>query len=176
MSLNWLEDLVSHYYRLDGYIVTEDMAIKMPKTENRKTRGNSDIDILAIKDNEILHVQCQTWWGPGRKDENKNLERLKELYLYAPGYLKTKYPLLKNHSIKNVFITGDKPKTKRGLQWQRLELFCKDNNIELIDINTIIWRFIEDLRTQIGMKGNIGKEEGITRFLIHLVRNDFIKE
>lgn len=175
MSLNWLEDLVSHYYKLDDYIVSEDISIRMPKREGRKVRGNSDIDILAIKNKEILHIQCQTWWGPGSKNEKESMERLNELYQYAPDYIRNKYPFLKDYKIKNIFITGNKPKNSKDGPWSRLEKFCEENDIELIDINTIIWRFIESLREKVGMKGNMGKEEGVTRFLIHLIRNDFIR-
>jgi hypothetical protein len=53
MGLDWLEDLVSHRYRLMGYLAVENKDIQMPKTSTRCIHGHTDIDVLAIKDSEI---------------------------------------------------------------------------------------------------------------------------
>ena len=69
MALNWLEDIVSHLYKLKGYTVVENEDLPMPSTEHRGIRGHSDIDVIAIKANELMHIECQSWWGPSKKDE-----------------------------------------------------------------------------------------------------------
>ena len=61
------------------------------------------------------------------------MERLKELYQYAPDCIRSKYPFLIDYKIKNIFITGDKPKNSKDGPWSRLEKFCKENDIELIE-------------------------------------------
>ena len=39
MALNWLEDVVSHLYRLKGYLVVENEDLQMPQTESRRVRA-----------------------------------------------------------------------------------------------------------------------------------------
>jgi len=60
MTKNWVEDLVAEFYRLQGYFVATNLDLPMPKTEYRKVRGHSDIDVLAIKNNEVKHIECQS--------------------------------------------------------------------------------------------------------------------
>jgi hypothetical protein len=72
MGLNWIEDVVPHLYRLRGYMVVENEDLPMPKTANRTIRGHSDIDVIAIKGKELVHIECQMWWVPSITDEQGN--------------------------------------------------------------------------------------------------------
>jgi hypothetical protein len=51
VGLNWVEDIVSHLYRLKGYMVVENEDLQMPKTH-----AHSDIDVIAIRGRELLHI------------------------------------------------------------------------------------------------------------------------
>lgn len=178
MGLNWVEDIVSHLYKLKGYMVIENEDLPMPKTDYRQIRGHSDIDVVAIKDNELLHVECQSWWGPAKKYEEKELQRLKDRFKYAPRLIFEKYGFLPRTklSIKNIFVTSGKPKKSRGNgPWDRLQTFCDKNEIELIEINSIITRLIAELRETYPKPEKVGKEQGIARFLIHLNHNNFLR-
>ncbi len=177
MGLNWLEDLVSQYYKVRGYMVLENEDLPMPKTEYRRVRGHSDIDVIAIKKGEIIHVECQSWWGPGKADESKEFQRLKDRFAQAPDAIFDKYNFLdkNNFKIKNIFVTSGKPKKSRGNgPWDRLQDFCNKNGIELIEIDNIIKELIKELKKKYPKPEKVGKEEGIVRFLIYLMHHDFL--
>ncbi len=91
MGLNWVEDIVSHLYKLRGYMVVENEDLQMSKTANRTVRGHSDIDVIAIKNNELVHIECQSWWGPSKADEQKEFNRLKDRFDQAPVSIFKKY-------------------------------------------------------------------------------------
>ena len=77
MGLNWVEGLVSHVYQLRGYLVIQNEDMPMPRTDTRSVRGHSDINIVAIKDGEAGHIECQSWWGP-KKDKRTQTGRFDE--------------------------------------------------------------------------------------------------
>ncbi len=174
MGLNWVEDIVSHLYKLQGYMVVENEDLQMPRT-----RWHSDIDVIAIKDNKLVHIECQSWWGPSTgAAEAKDFKRLKDRFDHAPSEIFRKYSFLheNNIAVKNIFVTSGKPKKSRGNgPWDRLEMFCNQNEIELVEISRVIADLISQLKQQYPTPHRIGKEEGIARFLIHLIHNDFLK-
>lgn len=177
MGLNWVEDVVSHLYKLKGFLVIQNEDLQMPKTDYRKVRGHSDIDVIAIKGHEWKHIECQSWWGPSRKEEKKNLKRLEERFEQAQSLLE-KYSFLDKDKMKleRIFVTSGKPKKGRGNgPWQRLEKFCQKNEITLVEINDVINDLISELRKKYPKPYKIGKEEGIARLLIHLIHNCFLK-
>lgn len=177
MGLNWVENIVSHLYKLKGYLVIENEDLPMPKTLTRKIRGHSDIDVIAIKDNELIHIECQTWWGPSKENEPKEFQRLLDRFNFAPNEIFQKYTFLNSTKFQIIkkFVTSGKPKKSRNGPWDRLEAFCNSNNIELIEIDCVIRDLINILRIKYPSPDKIGKEQGIARFLLHLIQNDFIK-
>jgi len=178
MGLNWVEDIVSHLYNLKGYLVIENEDLPLPKTEYRGVRGHSDIDIIAIKDRDLLHIECQSWWGPKKEDEEKEFRRLKDRFEQAPNVIFEKYNFLDRDKfkIRNIFVTSGKPKKSRGNgPWDRLQILCTENAIKLTEINSIIKELIEELKRKYPKPEKVGKEEGIARFLIHSIHNDFLK-
>ena len=50
-----------------------------------------------------------------------------------------------------------------------------ENNIELVEINSIIIGLIAELRKKYPRPEKVGKEQGIARFLIHLIHNNFLR-
>ena len=178
MALNWVEDIVSHLYKLRGYMVIENEDLQMPVTKARKKRGHSDIDIMAIRDGELIHVECMTWWV-GKEDEQKTFRKLQERFREAPGKIFKKYKFLRKNKlkVKNILVVGGKPNNpRRNGPWDRLQEFCHKNQVELIEIKSIVKDLIKKLRDEYPPHEQIvGKEEGIARFLIHLIRNDFLK-
>lgn len=181
MGLNWVEDIVSHLYKLKGYMVIENEDLPMPKTKYRRIRGHSDIDIIAIKDGELVHVECQSWWGPNKADEEKEFRRLQDRFKLAPDLIFRKYGFLDKDKLrvrKNIFVTSGKPKSpvrKKKGPWDRLQDFCSRNEIELVEIDSIIKQLIAELRKKYPKPERIGKERGIARFLIHLIHKGFLK-
>lgn len=166
MGLNWVEDIVSHLYRLKGYMVVENEDLKMP------TGSHSDIDVIAIKENELLHIECQSQWFPGTSREDEAFERLKKRFALAPNSIFQKYPFLdRKIQWKKVFVT----QTSKGLLG-RLQELCAKEEIQLIEINDIIKDLISELEGMYPKDGpKVGNEKGIARFLTHLIQNDFLK-
>jgi hypothetical protein len=79
-------------------------------------------------------------------------------------------------SVKNVFVTSGKPKKLGGNgPWERLAKFCSREGIELVEIKTVIQELIDELRKKYPKPHEIGKEQGIARFLIHLIHNQFLR-
>jgi hypothetical protein len=74
MALNWVEEVVGQFYEIKGYLVAFNVDLPMPKTQSRSVRGHSDIDVLAISNDDIVHVECQSWWGPALLAEPKQLQ------------------------------------------------------------------------------------------------------
>jgi hypothetical protein len=139
--------------------------------------GHSDIDIIAIKDSELVHIECQSWWGPSKKDEEKEFRRLKDRFDNAPKAIFQKYKFLKspNFRISRVFVTSGKPQKSRGNgPWDRLEKFCSQNGIELIEINTVIKHLANELKRKYPRPDRVGKEPPLARFLLHLLHNEFL--
>ena len=178
MGLNWVEDIVSDLYRLQGYLVLENEDLQMPKTEHRAIRGHSDIDVVAFRDGELVHVECQSWWGPALADEEKQFRRLRARFEHAPEVIFERYPFLDRDKFqpRNVFVTSGRPKKSSGHgPWDRLQAFCDQNRIELVEINQVIRELISALREKYPSQQVVGREEGIARFLLHLIFNDFLK-
>ncbi len=89
-----------------------------------------------------------------------------------------KYNFLKlnKFKIKNIFVTSGKPKKSRGDgPCDRLQKFCSKHEIELVEINSIIKELIKELKNKYPKPEKVGKEEGIARFLIHLIHNNLLK-
>jgi len=177
MAKNWVEDVVAQLYKLKGYMVVENEDLQMPTTDSRKVRGHSDIDVMAIGNNELIHIECQSWWGPSKSKERKDFQRLKDRFELSPKIIFNKYSFLKQEvlQLKRIFITSGKPKKSRGNgPWDRLSLFCSENHIELLEINDVIRDLIDTLKIKYPRKEIVGKEEGITRFLLHLINKGLI--
>lgn len=175
MVRNWLEEVVAELWRLKGYMVLTDVDLPMPVTSSRRVRGHSDIDVLAIKEREIVHIECENWWGPSRDEENKKLGHLKERFDVAPLEIKGKFPFLTTHlnqaGLRKVFVTSGKPRTSRGGPWERLERFCNKHDVELKEVKVVLAELITELVNKYPRKGGlVGREESfVTRLLIQLI-------
>jgi hypothetical protein len=177
MAVNWVEDIVSQLYKSRGYLVIEDQDLQMPIRDYRRVRGHSDIDVLAIKDKELVHIECQSWWGPALADESKEFRRLKDRFDHTADVIFDLYIFLNRSemTVKNVLVTSGKPKKRTGNgPWDRLQKFCDNNEIQLVEINDIISELISELKKKYPKPNEVGKEAGIARFLIHLAHNDFL--
>ncbi len=88
-----------------------------------------------------------------------------------------KYGFLEPESftLSRVFVTSGRPKGGRGKgPWDRLETFCTEHQIELLEINTVIRRLARQLLARYPGSGIIGKEPTLSRFLLHLIHAGFI--
>lgn len=174
MALNWLEEVVSQLYKLRGYIVLENEDFPMPEG----VPGRAEADIIAFKDGKLVHVECAVWWGPGITGEQEAFDRLNSKFQRAQDSIFRRYGFLKRYGpITKIFVTSTtNANQQHGRPWDNLQRFCDENEIRLIEINTIVEDLIRELRKKYPKrKGVVGKEEGIARFLLHLIHNDFLK-
>ncbi len=171
MALNWLEEVVSQWYKLRGYIVIENEDFPTPKGKG----GRAEADIIAFDKKELVQVECKTYWGTSSKE--KELQQLRQKFQLVQEQIFDRYKFLKQYkSIKKTVVTGRADNPRPIGPWSRLQAFCKKEKIELIEINTIIEELIRELRHEYPKsKGIVGKKEGIARFLIHLTHNHFLK-
>jgi len=179
MGLNWVEDIVAHSYRARGFMVIQNEDLVMPRTPKRRIRGHSDIDILAIKGSEIVHIECQSWWGPAKDNEEREFQRLKDRFENAPKVIFDKYNFLdpKKFRLSRVFVTSGKPKKGSGDgPWNRLTQFCEKHDIKLLEIDTVISDLASQLKKKYPKSDRVGKEPPLARFLLHLIHSGFLKE
>jgi len=173
MALNWLEEVVSQYYKLRGYIVLENEDLPNPEG----VAGRGEADIIAFKDRELVHVECMSYWW-GSRHKNEEFQKLNNKFVRVQAHIFEKYNFLQQYEpINKIFVVGGKADNPRpNGPWNRLQDFCGKEAIELIEVNTIVEDLIGKLREKYPKhKRLVGKEEGIARFLLHLIQSDFLK-
>ena len=163
-------------------MVLTNVDVPMPKTSSRSVKGHSDIDVLAISENEIVHIECEGWWGPPLSEESRRLEHLRERFDVAAVEIRNKFPFLAAYfeqpsKLRKVFVTSEKPLTSRGGPWERLERFCNKHRIELKEVREVLADLITELRNRYPKRaGIVGKEESfVTRLLIQLIGDGFLR-
>ncbi len=172
MALNWLEEVVSHLYKLRGYIVLENEDFPMPVGVS----GRAEADIMAFKDGELVHVECMAWWGYGIANEQEAFDRLNSKFQRAQDSIFRRYGFLERYGpIIKIFVTCTiNANQQHGRPWDNLQRFCDENEIRLIEINTIIEDLIRELRRENPGPLRVGVK-GIARFLLHLIQNGFLQ-
>lgn len=174
MALNWLEEVVSQLYKLRGYIVLENEDFPMPDGVG----GRAEADIMAFKDGKLLQIECEGWWGYGTANEQEAFDKLNSKFLHAQNSIFNRYSFLEQYKpIIKTFVAGGRVNNPRpDGPWNRLQAWCNDNDIELIEINSVIEDLIRELRLRRENPDplRVG-EKGISQFLLHLILNDFLK-
>ena len=64
MPFGYVEELALRYFEKDGYITMSNVQFQLDKEKaGKKVAGWSDIDLIAIKPEEIAIVQCKSFLG-----------------------------------------------------------------------------------------------------------------
>lgn len=162
MAISFVEDIVQEYYRLKDYIVLRGV-------KYRAGKNWSDVDIVAIKGDELRIVECKGGFATQRgakKDASKFMLNFKN----SLKFLQRKYPELKDKKEKFVFIADNEVK--------ELNKILVQEGVEVIMLSELMLDFLNLLNERYGKnKGNlVGKEDNpLTRTLIFLIRSEFIK-
>ncbi len=170
MARNWLEELVAEFYRLKGYLVITDLDLPMPSTSSRSVRGHSDIDVLAIKSKEMIHVECKNYWTSNTED---GIEKLKEQFEISEPMIIKNFPFLNGiHNFRKVLVTNGKPR-KLEQMCQKHGIILKDISVDILD--PVIAHLKKEMKDQPGL---IGKRESfVTRLLIHMIEDgEYLQE
>ncbi|GAB4282972.1 MAG: hypothetical protein Kow0068_07760 [Marinilabiliales bacterium] len=175
MAFSLTEYIVGKYYQSKFWLIQKNL----PITPEDGKKYWSDIDILALKNNEVHLVSCKDYLPDNSKQTQDKI--IKNLY-DAEKYVKKQY--FKDYeNIKIVKIYVYKVTGKMTLS--RL----KDENIKTIHINKIICNYIKELdqrleKLNIGknkpLKGKrysiIGEHTDLDKFIIHLLDNNFLND
>lgn len=103
---SWLESFVESYYQnFKRYLVQKNVWFPVKKKEGvRKQGGWSDIDILALSEEELHLVSCKTFLGMKKAEETANnivlwfeeaSEFINKHQIYSNLLIERKFPLIK---------------------------------------------------------------------------------
>lgn len=173
MSTSYVEEVTKRYLIKEGYLVMQNVWFELDKKlTNKKVSGWSDIDILAIKTNEILLIQCISFLG--NKKHEDAVTKIITHFNNATTYLNNSpyREWLPGRNFRKICVVD----TPIQITVQKL----KENNIEIWlyeDLLTKILQKIQKEQEKMNKKGRIGKEDDLLlRVLADLIRRDFIKK
>jgi len=174
MILNHIEILTAKWLNYQGYITQNRIPFWLPREKTGKQPQWSDIDVLAIKNDEVKFVECKAFLGVAPKE--RVVKKIEEHFKIASEYIVDIYPWLKNKR-KTFLVVAEAPK---NLQSYKTLL---GDNIELKHFKEVIEGVLKHLRTKLPpdkYKGAIGygikeEEENMCRLLLTLLSYGFIK-
>lgn len=166
MTISYVEDITSEFYRLKGYFISKDIPYQIPKkVSGKKVSGWKDIDVLAINDKEVLIIECKAFLGYEKSD--KVTQDLLQRFKYAEKAVKNNIQLAKNKRIRKILVVDSSIK--------KVENELKKKGITVHSLEDIMKEFLDILRKRL-KTGRVGKEQHpITRTLIFLLECGFLK-
>ncbi len=171
---NYVEDLVEEWLRFKGYVTCRDVPIWKPKGEHRKQSQWGDIDVLGIKDDEALVVECKEFLGDRKIEEwAEELPReFDEAEAVLTGRVKNPHgvpcPNLSGKRIKRLLVAA----VPENIESYKRRL--SPLGIEAKSLKEVLSEIIEYLGEHTE-RDKYGKYRGLIRFLIALMRYGFIK-
>jgi len=175
MILNHIEILTTKWFDYQGYLTQRRIPFWLPKERTGKRQSQwSDMDILAIKQDEVKFVECKAFLGVAPKE--MVAKRIEEHFEIGSEQIIKSYPWLKNK--KKVFLLiAEAP---RNLESYKILL---GNNIQVKHFEEVIEDVLRHLRTKLPpdkYKGAIGygikEEENMCRLLLSLLSFGFINK
>lgn len=173
MSTSYVEEVTKRYLVKEGYLVMQNVWFELDKKmTNKKVSGWSDIDILAIKTNEILLIQCKSFLGDKKHEDT--FTKIITHFNNATVYLNNSpyQEWLPGKTFRKICVVD----TPVQITVQKL----KENGIEIWLYEDLLIKILQKLQKEqekMNKKGRIGKEDDLLlRVLTDLIRRDFIKK
>ncbi|MQY59071.1 MAG: hypothetical protein GH144_05620 [Clostridia bacterium] len=174
MVLNHIEVLTGKWLNYEGYFTQNRVPFWLPKEKTGKRQSQwSDMDILAVKENEVKIVECKAFLGVAPREIV--IKRIKERFEIGSEYILKSYPWLKDKKMSFLLIA----EAPRNLESYKSLL---GDNIELKHFREVIEKVLSHLRTKSPpdkYKGTISygikEEENMCRLLLTLLAYGFIK-
>jgi len=172
---NYVEELVEEWLRFQGYVTCRDVPFWKPRGKRRKQGQWGDIDVLGIKDDEAVIVECKEFLGTKRIEEWP--EELSQEFAEAKAVLTRKVknpygvpcPGLSKKRIKLLLVAT----LPINLESYRRSL--SPEGVEVKSFKEILSEVLEYLKEHAEIKsGKYGKHSGLVRFLITLMRYNMI--
>ena len=130
------KEIVNYWYNSKGYFTIH----------NIKTSNNRDAGILALKDEELLHVQvsCSLTGTMDAKDMGKQAEKVSEEKFYDENITKNIEKLAGQRHPKKILVLNNLPKTRK----ERMMADFRMMDIEIVEFEDIIADVFGMLDTQ----------------------------
>ncbi|RLG05642.1 MAG: hypothetical protein DRN61_00020 [Thaumarchaeota archaeon] len=176
---NYVEELVEAWLKFNGYITCRNVPFWKPESKGRRQPQWGDIDVLGIKDDEAILVECKEFLGTKRIEEwpIELSQEFKEAEEVLKGKVKNPYgvpcPNLSKKKIKRLLVAVS-PKNlksyKDALEPQGIEV----KSFKKV-LNEILEYLYKHMDIKPGRAGKYGKHYGLIRFLITLIYYDMLK-
>jgi len=181
---SWLESFVESYYQsYKKYLVQKNIWFRVEKKEGIRKQANwSDIDILALSDEELILINCKTFLGYKKtEDSAKSIviwfeeatEFIQNHLIYSKILSKKDFPL-----IKQLILEIPQKSAEDSIT-------TMNSDIKIIYYKDILVEWIEFLKSKIGSSNGSYKtpsdkvykktEDHIERCLMELIRYNLIK-
>lgn len=168
MPFGYVEELTMRYFEKDGYITMPNIRFQLDKERtDKKVAGWSDIDLIAINEEEFAIVQCKSFLGT--KKAQLIIKDIIEWFEHAIHYVNT-------DSTWNYWLKGRKIKKYLIIDFRTdkaVELIKKSKSgIEVFYYNHLLTKLIQSLMNKDWRKGK--EDDVIIRLLCSMIDNDMI--
>lgn len=179
MAKNYIEAVVEQWLRLDGYITWANIPYWRPPSLTKRQGQWSDIDVLGLKPNEAVLVECEAFLG------TRSIQKVEE---ETVDHFQTALEVLKGQ-VPNPM--GVPCPTLRGLKDDQVRLLLvaetplalnsykealRPKGVEVKLLKEVLAEILSHLRKHIKNWSRIGKHEDfLMRLLISLVLYDMLK-
>ena len=168
MELNFIEMLVAKWLNFQGYVTMLRLSFWLKRRGKRP--GWSDIDVLGVKENDALFVECKNFLGTGKGV--KVVKEIEERLKIGSEYLSSanRFPWLATMK-RSFLIVAAYPKNLRSYI-KAITL----SNLEIKNLVEILNKLIAEYYKRIDKKRlRIGKEdENMGRLLSYLIEIGYI--
>jgi Holliday junction resolvase-like predicted endonuclease len=173
---NYVEELVEQWLNFDGYFTWRDVPFWRPKRGEKKQGQWGDVDIIAVKDEEAILVECKEFLGvKGVKEISRRISQEFEEAedVFVRRIVKNPIPipspdLSSKRKVKRLLVAA----SPENLSSYRQALTQSD--IEVKHLKEILDDIIKNYLKTALKKGTYGKHKGLIRFLITLMRYEML--
>ena len=175
MILNHIEILTAKWLEYNGYLTHSRIPFWLAKEKTGKRQSQwSDMDILAINQDEVKFVECKAFLGVAPKEIL--VKRIKEHFEIGSVQIIKSYPWLKNKN-KSFLVVAEAPSNLESYR-----TLLRDNEIRLKHFKDIIQGVLSHLRKKLPpdkykttIAYGIKEEENMCRLLLSLLSYGFLK-
>ena len=175
MILNHIEILTAKWLEYQGYLTQGRIPFWLPKEKTGKKQSQwSDMDILAINQDEVKFVECKAFLGTTSKEVVA--ERIKEHFEIGSEQIIKNYPWLKNKN-RSFLVVAEAPSNLESCR-----TLLRDDEIRLKHFKDIIEGVLSHLRKKLppdkymsAIAYGIKEEENMCRLLLSLLSYGFLE-
>lgn len=169
MTFGYVEELTLRYFEKKDYLVFPNIRFQLKKERTKKTvAGWSDIDMIALSQDEMIIVQCKSFLGTDKAE--RVAQNIMEWFGNAKHFLegdKTWKDWCKGRTIKQYLVVdGTIKKVETLLKSQNI-------NIEIFYYETLLIELLNMLKSGKARKGK--EDDVIIRLLCAMIDSDLVK-